>query len=108
MSTLLNKIILKMKYDEDDDGVLDEDAHAQFLEFRSRLKIFHDSIAVLEPDLYLNAIPIVINESIFDNSNHTNWRKIELGLYELNNFSDSIRMNVFQIPKKKLIKVNHI
>lgn len=102
MSTLLNKIILKMKYDEDDDGVLDEDAHAQFLEFRSRLKIFHDSIAVLEPDLYLNAIPIVINESIFDNSNNTNWRKIELGLYELNNFSDSIRMNVFQIPKKEI------
>ncbi|RCK65484.1 Exportin-T [Candida viswanathii] len=103
MSTLLNKIILKMKYDEDDDGVLDEDAQSQFLDFRSKLKIFHDTIAALEPDLYLNVVPVVINESIFDGSNsNTNWRKIELGLFELNNFSDTIRMNVFQIPKKEI------
>ena len=103
MSTLLNKLILKMRFDDDDDGVLDEDTQAQFLDFRAKLKSFQDTIALLEPQLYLEAIPVIINESIFEtNVDDVNWRKVELGLYQLNGFSDSIRNNVFQISRNEI------
>ncbi|KHC47027.1 exportin-T [Candida albicans P75010] len=103
MSTLLNKLILKMRFDDDDDGVSDEDTQAQFLDFRAKLKSFQDTIALLEPQLYLEAIPVIINESIFEtNVDDVNWRKVELGLYQLNGFSDSIRNNVFQISRNEI------
>ncbi|KAG7663317.1 LOS1 [[Candida] subhashii] len=102
MSTLLNKVILKMKYDDDDSG-LDDDEHEQFMEIRSKLKTFQDTIAVLNPDLYVTAIPIVINESIFNGGGKDNdWRKLELGLYELSNFSESLRNNLINVPKDSI------
>ncbi|CUM64227.1 uncharacterized protein PRCAT00001821001 [Priceomyces carsonii] len=105
LSSLLNKIILKIKYDDDDDG-LDDDIDEQFSGIRSKLKTFQDTIAILKPNLYLEAIPIVINESIFkfdeDNSSNVDWRKIELGLYELNNFSESLRNNLINLPKGEI------
>ena len=92
-----------MRFDDDDDGVLDEDTQAQFLDFRAKLKSFQDTIALLEPQLYLEAIPVIINESIFEtNVDDVNWRKVELGLYQLNGFSDSIRNNVFQISRNEI------
>ncbi|KAK6465959.1 armadillo-type protein [Scheffersomyces coipomensis] len=99
MSTLLNKVILKMKYDENSDGI-DDDEDEQFLEIRAKLKTFQDTIAVLKPDLYLEAIPVVINESVFKTTN--DWRRIELGLFELNNFSDSLRNNLINVPKNEI------
>ncbi|CAM9016868.1 unnamed protein product [Wickerhamomyces anomalus] len=61
LGTLLQKVILKMKYDAEDDGD-DEDDISDFNEFRSKLKM-------------------------------------ELGLFELTNFSDAIRNNVLNLPK---------
>ncbi|KAI5970796.1 LOS1 [Candida margitis] len=101
LSTLLNKIILKMKYDDDDDGDdEDEDSERQFTEFRARLKLFQDQIAGLAPDLYIEAIPVVINESLFEGGK--SWNKLELGLFELSNFSESLKMNLINVPKNKL------
>ncbi|KAK6201622.1 armadillo-type protein [Scheffersomyces amazonensis] len=99
MSTLLNKVILKMKYDDSSDGIDDEEDE-QFLEIRAKLKTFQDTIAVLKSDLYLEAIPVVINESVFKNVN--DWRRIELGLFELNNFSESLRNNLINLPKNEI------
>jgi len=100
LSTLLNKVVLKMKYDDDDDGIDDEDE--QFLEIRSKLKNFQDTIAVLKPELYLEAIPIVINESIFNSGNKEDWRKFELGLFELHTFADTLRNNLINLPKNEI------
>ena len=73
------------------------------MDFRAKLKSFQDTIALLEPQLYLEAIPVIINESIFEtNVDDVNWRKVELGLYQLNGFSDSIRNNVFQISRNEI------
>ncbi|KAK6458473.1 armadillo-type protein [Scheffersomyces xylosifermentans] len=103
LSTLLNKVIFKMKYDEDADGISDDDETGQFLDIRSKLKVFQDTIAVLKPDLYLEAIPIVINESLFGgNGKNADWRKIELGLFELNSFSESLRKNLINLPKNEI------
>ncbi|KAG2734726.1 hypothetical protein G9P44_002732 [Scheffersomyces stipitis] len=100
LSTLLNKIIIKMKFDDDANGVDDDDETEQFSEIRSKLKNFQDTIAVLKPDLYVEAITIVINESLFGGDK--NWRKIELGLFELNNFSESLRNNLINLPKSEI------
>lgn len=105
LSTLLNKVILKMKYDDDDDG-FDDDSIEQFSEIRQKLKHFQDTIGLLKPELYVEAIPIVINESIFKleetEKEKIDWRKLELGLFELSNYSDSLRNNVINLPKTEI------
>lgn len=98
LSNLLNKIIIKMKYDDDTDGRDEDEDNEEFIEIRSKLKNFQDTIAVLKPDLYLEAIPVVINELLKEEGNN-DWRRIELGLYELGNFADSLRNNLINLPK---------
>ncbi|ODV82064.1 Xpo1-domain-containing protein [Suhomyces tanzawaensis NRRL Y-17324] len=91
ISTLLNKIILKMKFDDDTDGLNDEE-NEQFNEIRSRLKVFQETISNLNPSLYVKVLPMIIEESLRSISDEKmDWRKLELGLFELNNYSDSLR-----------------
>lgn len=104
LSSLLNKIILKMKFDDDDDGT-DDESTEQFNEIRLKLKTFQDTIAILKPELFLEAIPIVINESVFANVSDfdkVNWRNLELGLFELNTFTESLRNNLINLPKQEI------
>lgn len=107
LSTLLNKAILKMKFDSDADGLDEgEDDDLEFAEMRLRLKNIQDTIAVLKPALYVEAIPLVINELLqLDTGKPTDasdWRTIELGLYELNNFADLLRNNLINVPKPQI------
>ncbi|ODQ81918.1 hypothetical protein BABINDRAFT_179460 [Babjeviella inositovora NRRL Y-12698] len=102
LSTLLSTIIMKMKYDEDEDGT-DEEANEVFAEVRRNLKTFQDAIAVLSPELYVEAIAVVINESVFNDANAKDWRKIELGIFELANYSDSLRANLLSLPKQEIV-----
>ncbi|EDK47395.1 conserved hypothetical protein [Lodderomyces elongisporus NRRL YB-4239] len=99
LSTLLNKTISKMEYDEEDDDS-DEETERQFAEFRARLKLFQDGIASLVPDLYIEAVPIIINQSLFEGDKP--WNKLELGMFELSNFSESLKNNVINAPKAKI------
>lgn len=103
LSTLLNKVILKMKFDEDDDGF---EVDEQFNEFRQKLKTFQDTIAVLAPNLYLETLPLIINQSIFEKLSSNNqenvWISVELGLYELSNFGDSLKNNLINVPKQDI------
>ncbi|KAI5960803.1 LOS1 [Candida pseudojiufengensis] len=99
LSTLLNKIVIKMEYDDEADD--DEDSERQFKDFRTKLKHFQDLIAVLAPDLYIEAIPVLINDSLFTGGDKS-WNKLELGLYELSNFSESLKMNLINVPKNKI------
>ncbi|KAG7192589.1 pre-tRNA nuclear export protein [Scheffersomyces spartinae] len=101
LSSLLNKIIMKMKFDDDDDGD-DEDTIEQFNDVRVKLKTMQDTITILKPELFLEAIPLVIQESIFKSKDPQDWRKLELGLYELNNFSDSLKNNHINVPKTQI------
>lgn len=106
LSTLLNKIILKMKWDDDADGLVDsddfDDDHEQFMDIRLKLKVFQDTIAVLNPELYLERVPLVINDSLFNNNGSPAWQTLELGLLELSIFADSLRNNLINVPKNQI------
>lgn len=97
LSTLLTKVIGKMKYDEEDDG-FDEDE--QFLDVRQKLKTFQDTIAVLRPAIYLEIVPSLIESSLF--TDPTSWISVDLGLYELSNFADSLKNNLINLPKTEI------
>lgn len=98
LSTLLRKIIGKMKYDEDDDGFEDDE---QFLDVRQKLKTFQDTIAVLRPAIYLDIVPSVIESSLFGNT-ASSWISVDLALYELSNFADSLKNNLINLPKSEI------
>ncbi|KAH3678471.1 hypothetical protein WICMUC_001488 [Wickerhamomyces mucosus] len=103
LSNLLIKIMKKMKFDSDDDG-LDEDSNSEFFEFRSKLKTFQDSIALISSDLYLDQIILSINQSLSLDNEIKDWRILEFGLYQLSNFADSLRNNLLSnnIPKNSI------
>ncbi|TID23227.1 hypothetical protein CANINC_003244 [Pichia inconspicua] len=103
LTTLLKNIIFKLKFDLDDDGD-DDDTIEQFNEIRNKLKVFIDSIVLLNETLALEVIISCINEFLFSNidsgkTKETDWRTIELGLYMLTYYSDMLRNNVMNLPK---------
>ncbi|KAM9922362.1 hypothetical protein OXX80_011896, partial [Metschnikowia pulcherrima] len=100
LSALLKNIIEKMKHDSDCDGFDDDD---QFIEIRQKLKTFQDTIAGLNPSLYLDIVPLIIESSIFGGSSEgQSWNIVELGLYELSNFADSLKNNLINLPKTEI------
>lgn len=98
LSTLLKKVIVKMKYDEDSDAF---DGDEQFAEIRSKLKTFQDTIAILCPQMYLEVMPMIIESSIFS-APSDDWTSVELGLYELSNLGDSLKNNLVNFPKAEI------
>lgn len=106
LDNLLDKIISKMKYDDDDDGLSDEDEDEdaqEFQDLRNKLKIFQDAISAINPDLFVAKISDVILKTLVNNGSG-DWRNLELGLYELTNFSDIIRNNSMRLPKTEINK----
>lgn len=101
LSTLLENIFLKMKYDADSDGFDTSDDDDQFAEMRAKLKFFQDTIAALNPVLYTEMMPRIISRSIFENELGP-WVQVELGLYELSNFADSLKNNLINVPKTEI------
>ena len=103
LTTLLNKIILKMRYDDGDDGD-DEESIELFNDVRSKLSSFQDSIIVINDTLSLDVMIESINTFLFHSIDHrdgkpSNWRDIELGLYQLNYYSEMLRNNKMNLPK---------
>lgn len=102
--SLLKKIIEKMKHDVDSFDMEDEDE--QLLEIRQKLKTFQDTIAGLHPALYLEIVPMIVERSIFSalsTPSINDWVSIELGLYELSNFADSLKNNLIKLPKSEIL-----
>ncbi|OBA21222.1 Xpo1-domain-containing protein [Metschnikowia bicuspidata var. bicuspidata NRRL YB-4993] len=102
LSALLKNIIEKMRYEADNDGFDDDD---QFMDIRQKLKTFQDTIAGLNPSLYLDVVPLMIESSIFGGqsaSESQSWNVVELGLYELSNFADSLKNNLINLPKSEI------
>lgn len=107
LSNLLAKVIIKMKYDEDDDGLADEDEDEdaqEFQEIRNKLKVFQDAISAINPDLFVSTITDFINSTLFNESTNKDWRSFELGLFELTNFSEILRNNSMKLPKSEINK----
>jgi exportin-T len=91
LSHMLNKIIMKMKYDPSTDWTGGEDeSESEFLDVRNRLKILQDQIAAIDQDLYTDGMAAVINSSL-DGSTSQSWQDVELGLFEFSAFSDSTK-----------------
>ncbi|EIF48695.1 nuclear pore protein involved in nuclear export of pre-trna [Brettanomyces bruxellensis AWRI1499] len=103
LTSLLNKIILKMRYDDSDDGD-DEESIELFNDVRSKLASFQDSIVVINDTLSLDVMIESINTFLFHHLDRgdnkiSNWRDIELGLYQLNYYSEMLRNNKMNLPK---------
>lgn len=71
LTTLLKNIILKLKFDPDDDGD-DDDTIEQFNEIRNKLNVFIDSIVLLNETLSLDVLINCINEFLFSKIDPTN------------------------------------
>lgn len=99
LSSLLPKIIIKMKYDEDTTWTGGEDeSESEFIEIRARLKLLQDLIASIDIDLYIDGIVAVVTNS-FNPSSVNSWRDVELGLYELSAFSESLKNGAIPVVK---------
>ena len=106
LKNLSKNIILKLKFDEEDDGD-DDETIEQFNDIRNKLSVFLDSIVLLNESLALEVLINCINEFLFSNISSSNdssssisdWRTIELGLYVLTYYSDMLRNNVMNLPK---------
>lgn len=99
MVSLLQVCFKKMKIDESstEESV---DEIEEFCEtIRSKLKVFQDAIAIINPQIFLTNISSCIQTLITSND----WRDIELAIYQLHNLSESIRNNLFGLPKNQIV-----
>lgn len=96
---LLKIIFDKMKIDnsnsEDDVEDIDE-----FIDtIRNKLKIFQDSICVINPNIFFENISQHIQNLLITQSN---WRDMELAVYQLHNLAECIRNNLFGLNKQEI------
>lgn len=104
--TLMSVIFKKMRIDEDCD---DDDSQDEIEEFndtiRSKLKTFQESICVINPQLFLENISNMIQSLLTatTSGSNVNWRDLELALWQMNNLCETIRNNLFGLPKQEII-----
>ena len=100
--SLLNIIFAKMRIDDSSDEDSDEEIEEFTETIRNKLKVFQDSIAVINPSVYLENISNQI-ESLFVLANTSkNWRDMELTIYQIYNLAESIRNNLFGLNKQDI------
>lgn len=104
--TLMSVMFKKMRIDEDSDDEDSQDDIEEFTEtIRSKLKTFQESICVINPQLFLENISNMIQSLLTatTNENSINWRDLELALWQINNLCETIRNNLFGLPKNEII-----
>ncbi|KAM3164216.1 Exportin-T [Lachancea thermotolerans] len=94
MSVCMKKMIIDETCDEDSTDEIDEFNET----IRSKLKIFQDSLAIINPGIYLQNISKSIESSIAS----SDWREVEFAMYQMHNFAESIRNNLFGVNKKDI------
>lgn len=100
LSSLLLVTFKKMRID-DSSGEDSEDEIDEFNDtIRSKLKVIQDSIAVINPALYLESISNHIQTELAS----SDWRDLELAIYQMHNLSDSIRNNLFGLNKAEIVE----
>ncbi|ORY79465.1 armadillo-type protein [Protomyces lactucae-debilis] len=92
LTSLLQAVVLKMKYDESSEWGDEQDAveDAEFLELRSKLRTFQDMILAFDYELYLTTVNDLVM-STFNNPQEQDWRQLELAMYELYLFGETLR-----------------
>lgn len=103
--TLMSVMFKKMRIDESSD----EDSQDEIEEFnetiRSKLKTFQESICVINPQIFVENLSNMIQNLLASTSNNSNvnWRDLELALWQMNNLCETIRNNLFGVPKQEII-----
>ncbi|KAG0985485.1 hypothetical protein G6F29_003983 [Rhizopus arrhizus] len=95
MASLLNVVILKLRYDEDTDWGTDEDEpeeEALFFEMRKNLRIFAEHIAAINEELYVGFIHSFVMDTFnkYKAGNELDWRDVELCLYVLYCYGEAL------------------
>lgn len=93
LPSILNAIILKMRYDEtatwgNEDEQTDE---AEFQELRKRLQNLQKSVAAVDQTLYLETLSnLAANtfQTLEQQGSHMDWRDLDLALYEMYLFGE--------------------
>ncbi|KAI8980264.1 armadillo-type protein [Pilobolus umbonatus] len=105
MASLLNVVIVKMRYDDETDWGTDEDEpeeEALFVELRKNLKIFAEHISAINEDLYVRYIHSFVMDTInkYKAGTELNWRDVELCLYVLYSYGEALSKAsmVFVLP----------
>ncbi|KAK7204085.1 Exportin-T [Myxozyma melibiosi] len=96
VTSILKTVIVKLKYDETMDfhnG--SDDSENEFLDIRTRLRLFQDAVAAIDEDLFMDTISSVVMDCL----SKQDWREVELGLFELGAYSDGLR-NAAALPAK--------
>ncbi|KAJ7707736.1 armadillo-type protein [Mycena rosella] len=91
LTSLLQVILAKMKWDEETDlEDPDEDDNAEFEALRKELRIFMDSVLVVDQDLVTDAVRSLALNTIgaFQNGIAVKWNDAELGVYLVNIFGE--------------------
>lgn len=98
LNLLITVCMKKMKIDE----TCDEDSIDEIDEFnetvRSKLKVFQDSIAIINPSVYMDNM----SKHIETLMSSTDWRDLELATYQMHNFAESVRNNLFGLNKNEI------
>ncbi|KAI9474086.1 MAG: armadillo-type protein [Benjaminiella poitrasii] len=95
LGSLLNVVILKMRYDDETDWNDDEDEpeeEALFFEMRKNLRIFAEHISAINEELYVGYVHSFVM-SIFkkyEAGTELNWRDVELCLYVLYCYGEAL------------------
>ncbi|KAK9475508.1 armadillo-type protein [Dipodascopsis tothii] len=98
LSSLLQTVILKLKYDEQMEWTTNkDDSENDFIELRGKLRLFQDAVAHIDVNLFIESVATVVLTAL--SSESRDWRDIELGLYELGAYSDGLK-NASALPVK--------
>ncbi|GAV55450.1 hypothetical protein ZYGR_0AV00810 [Zygosaccharomyces rouxii] len=98
LTSLLLVGFKKMRIDDSCDEDSEDEIDEFFDTIRSKLKVFQDSVAMINPALYLQNISSHIQECL----SKVDWRDLELGIYQMHNLSESIRNNLFGLGKQEI------
>ncbi|KAI8365229.1 armadillo-type protein [Radiomyces spectabilis] len=96
LGSLLNVVIMKMKYDEETEWGAEEEEpeeEALFIELRKNLRIFAEHIATINSELYIGYVRSVIMDTFAkykNGSSDLNWRDVELSLYILFTYAEAL------------------
>ncbi|KAG1436542.1 hypothetical protein G6F56_013516 [Rhizopus delemar] len=95
MASLLNVVVLKLRYDDETEwGTDDEEPEeeALFFEMRKNLRIFAEHIAAINEELYVGFIHSFVMDILnkYKAGNDLDWRDVELCLYTLYCYGEAL------------------
>ncbi|GAA5810830.1 hypothetical protein MFLAVUS_004257 [Mucor flavus] len=93
--SLLNVVVVKLRYDDETEWDADEDEpeeEALFFEMRKNLRIFAEHIAMINEELYVRYIHSFVMDTLnkYKNGTELNWRDVELCLYVLYCYGEAL------------------